>query len=386
MSARGALKRGYVVAVAAAVTVVLFTSLTPLALAQHENTLDQQDNTSALVGMDAVVKESARQTVPVIGRLVTQNAGAVSVLINGVVTKLNVDVGDRVQRGDVLATLSPNSLKWARELRSAEIKIAQADLNNAKAQANLNRQVLKRLEDLRKSSAFSPARFEDALQEVAKAESGAARAEADLLRARANYEIADINLASTQVKAPYEGVVTLVNTSVGAYLNTGQPVLTLIDDRHMEIEADVPANRVLGLQPGTKVSYTSGDNSQAFAVVRAQVPSENPLTRTRTVRFSPDADSLGYGVALNQTVSILIPSGPVRDVVTVHKDAVLNRSGTQVVYLALGGKAQRRTVKLGEAVGGRFIVLSGLKPGEQVVVRGNERLRPGQDIRANGQK
>lgn len=375
MSAHGALKLAYVVALAA----TIFASP---ALAQDK----QGKKSGALVGVDVVVKEQARQTIPVIGRLVTQNSGVVSVLINGVVTKLNVDVGDRVQRGDVLATLAPNSLKWARELRSAEIKIAQADLDNAKAQTNLNRQVLQRLESLRQSSAFSPARFADAVQEVVKAESGAARAEADLLRARANYEIANINLANARVRAPYEGVVSTVNTSVGSYLNTGQSVLTLVDDRHMEIEADVPANRVSGLQPGTMVSYTSGNNTQAFAVVRAQVPSENPLTRTRTVRFSPDVDSLGDGVALNQSVSILIPSGPVRDVVTVHKDAVLNRGGTHLVYVAEDGKAQPRNVKLGEAVAGRFIVLSGLKVGDQAVVRGNERLRPGQDIRANGPK
>lgn len=375
MSAHGTLKLAYVVALAA----TIFASP---ALAQDK----QAKKPGALVGMDVVVKEQARQTVPVIGRLVTQNSGVVSVLINGVVTKLNVDVGDRVQRGDVLATLAPNSLKWARELRSAEIKIAQADLDNAKAQANLNRQVLQRLESLRQSSAFSPARFADAMQEVVKAESGAARAEADLLRARANYEIANINLANARVRAPYEGVVTTVNTSVGSYLNTGQSVLTLVDDRHMEIEADVPANRVAGLQPGIMVSYTSGNNTQAFAVVRAQVPSENPLTRTRTVRFSPDVDSLGDGVALNQSVSILIPSGPVRDVVTVHKDAVLNRGGTHLVYVAEDGKAQPRNVKLGEAVAGRFIVLSGLKVGDLAVVRGNERLRPGQAIRASGPK
>jgi len=373
MAARRALKLVWGVAMAAT---LIGSALNP-ALAQDKKA-------GALVGMDIVVKEQARQTVPVIGRLVTQNSGVVSVLINGVVTKLNVDVGDRVQRGDVLAVLDPNSLKWARELRLAEIKIAQADLENAKAQTNLNRQVLKRLEDLRKSSAFSPARFEDALQELAKAESGAARAEADLMRARANLEIANINLARAQVKAPFEGVVTTVNTSVGTYLNTGQTVLTLIDDRHMEIEADVPANRVLGLKPGTMVSYTSGGDSEAFALVRAQVPSENPLTRTRTVRFTPSAESLSGNIALNQSVSILIPAGPVRDVVTVHKDAVLSRGGGQVVYVAKDGKAQVRTVKLGEAVGGRFIVLSGLVSGDMAVVRGNERLRPGQDIRANG--
>jgi len=78
------------------------------------------------------------------------------------------------------------------------------------------------------------------------------------------------------------------------------------------------------------VSYTSGYISQGFAVVRAQVPSVNPLTRTRTVRFSRVTGGLGDGLALNQSVSIFLLSGPVRDVVTVHKDAVLNGGGSRV--------------------------------------------------------
>ena len=76
---------------------------------------------------------------------------------------------------------------------------------------------------------------------------------------------------------------------------------------------------------------------------------------------------------------MLIPAGEIRDVLTVHKDAVMNRSG-QMVVLNDGGKATFRQVKLGEAVGVRFVVLDGLKEGDQVVVRGNERLRPGQAI------
>ena len=356
------------------------------ALAQQKK--DSQDSAS-MVGVDAVVEEQARQTVPVIGRLVAQNSGVVSALIKGVVAEMRVHVGDRVNAGDVLAVLSPNSLKWARELRAAETKIAEADLANARAQAKLRRQELARLENLRKSSAFSPARVEDAVQELAKAESGAARAEAAILRAKANLNLASIALANAHIKAPYVGVVAATHTAVGTYLNAGQPVATLVDDLSMEIEADVPANRAPGLAPGTMVSFSISDNADAsagiderFAVVRAQVPEENPLTRTRKVRFSPADGALGTNAAANQSVSIAIPAGPMRQVVTVHKDAVLNKGGRRVVFIVEDGAANVRPVQLGEAVGGRFIVLSGLKPGDQVVVRGNERLRPGQSVKA----
>lgn len=338
---------------------------------------------AASVGVDTVISEQASQTVPVIGRLVAQNAGDVSAQIKGVVTEMRVHVGDRVAQGDVLAVLSPDSLKWARELRAAEIASAEADLANARAQARLRAQELKRLDDLRQSSAFSPARREDAVQELAKAESGAARAASDLQRARSNLRLADIDLDNAQVKAPYAGVVSAVHTAVGVFLDAGKPVVSMIDDMSMEVEAEVPANRVAGLTPGTVVSFTLGE-TEKFAAVRAQVPEENPLTRTRKVRFTPSDDMLDEGAAANQNVTLHIPAGPARSAVTVHKDAVVNKGGQRVVFVVEDGKAALRPVELGEAVGGRFVVLSGLKPGDVVVVRGNERLAPGQAVQPIG--
>jgi len=338
---------------------------------------------AALVGIDAVIEEHARQTVPVIGRLVAQRSGVVSVLSKGVVAELLVRVGDRVKTGDVMARLLANSLTWSRELRAAEVDSAKASLANAKTQSSLRRQELKRLQNLKKSAAFSAARYEDAQKELAKAESDAARAAADLNRATANLNLAQIDLDNAEIKAPYAGVVSAVHTEIGTYLNTGQSLVTLVDDANMEIEADVPAHRTPGLTEGTRVTFTTDGNAEKSATVRAVVPDENPLTRTRAVRFIPADDANLSGAASNQTVTIRIPAGPARDVVTVHKDAVLNKGGGRVVFVAVDGKAERRAVTLGDAVGSRFIVRSGLEPGETVVVRGNERLAPGQRIEPN---
>ena len=100
------------------------------------------------------------------------------------------------------------------------------------------------------------------------------------------------------------------------------------------------------------------------------------------MRFTPRFNGDHKYLATNQSVTLHIPAGPTRTVVTVHKDAVLNRSEGALVFVVVNGVARPRPVRLGEAVGGRFEVIDGLKPGEKVVVRGNERLRPGQKVRA----
>lgn len=353
------------------------------AQSKSDNTSDNTDDEPARVGIDAVITERAHQTVPVIGRLVASRSGVVSVQIQGVVEEVAVRIGDRVRAGDVMARISPNSLMWSLRLRAAEVESAKASLTNAKTQASLRSQELKRLEDLKKSAAFSAARYEDSQKELAKAESDAAKASAELSRATANLNLAQIDLDNTVITAPYGGVVSALHTEIGTYLNTGQPVVTLVDDTNMEIEADVPANRTGGLTPGTAVQFSTGGAQMQSATVRAVVPNENPLTRTRTVRFVPDPNATFEDAAANQTVSLHIPASPVRDVVTVHKDAVVNKGGNRMVFVVKDSKAMIRKVRLGEAVGTRFIVLDGLIPGEIVIIRGNERLTPGQDIQPN---
>ena len=153
----------------------------------------------------------------------------------------------------------------------------------------------------------------------------------------------------------------------------------MIDDGALEVEADVPASRIPALSPGTKISVRINGLTVA-AKVRAVVPQENPLTRTRVVRFSADMAALRGHLAGNQSVSVAIPisSG---QVVSVHKDAILKRRGNDIVFVVVDGAAQPRNIAIGDAVGGRFTVRDGLKVGDVVVIRGNERLFPGQPVR-----
>ena len=333
------------------------------------------------VGVDAVISQSLEQTVPVIGRFVARRTGVVAARINGPVGEFRVEVGDRVKAGDVIAVLVDDTLKWRHELQKAEEQQYQAVVSTYKARIKLRRQELKRLERLKESAAFSQARRNDKRQEVVVAESELAEARGELASARANRKLAEINLYNATVRAPYSGVVSMRHTEVGAFVKIGDPLVTLVDNTHLEIEAEVPANRTAGLTPNTPVDAYIGKDVKITARVRAVVPDENPQTRTRTVRFVPELPDTLAGLAANQSVTLRLPAGNSAIVVTVHKDAVISRKGNTLVYLAEDTKAAMRPVRLGEAVGIRFIVLGGLAPGDLVVVRGNERLQPGQAIR-----
>jgi len=332
----------------------------------------------AAVGVDAVREEPYKQTVEVIGRLVSRRAGVVAARTRGPVGEMRVDVGDRVEQGDVIAVLVPDRPNSEKDLRAAEVAAAEASLATARAELRLRRQELQRIQGLRTSPAFSKGSFEDKRQEVLMTESEVVVAQAALARARAQLRLAEISLDDAVIRAPYHGVVTERHTEVGAHVDVGDSVVSLIDDRHLEVEADVPADRIGGLTAGTPVIVDLAEG-QVTAKVRAVVPEENTQTRTRTVRFSPEFGDL-MDLAGNQSVTVQLPAGAARNVVTVHKDAILNRKGRTLAVVVADDTAEIRPVRLGAAVGNRFEVLEALKPGDIVVVRGNERLRPGQKV------
>jgi len=85
-------------------------------------------------------------------------------------------------------------------------------------------------------------------------------------------------------------------------------------------------------------------------------------------------------LAANQSVTVLLPTGGGEDVVTVHKDAVIRQGPRAIAYVVQDGVANPRPLSLGKAVGSRFQVLDGVSTGDLVVVRGNERLQPGQSV------
>ena len=139
-----------------------------------------------------------------------------------------------------------------------------------------------------------------------RAEAMLASSVAQLGQARAMHRQAEISHAYATVRAPYPGVITQRHVSRGVYVDPGDPVVTLVNDEDLEIEADVPFERIRALEPGTVVRVGLNGVADRNAVVRAVVPNENPLTRTRIVRFTPDFT--GPALSLAVTVSVKVPS------------------------------------------------------------------------------
>ena len=334
-----------------------------------------------LVELGDVIREPLVQTFLITGRLVASQKSDIAARIKGSVRKILVRIGDRVKAGQILAELDVDRLKLEADLRSADVLAARAKWKTAQAQVGLVSQELKRLERLRKSAAFSQARFEDKKQEVVKAKSAVDETAAALKRARAQRDLARIDLKDATIRAPYPGAILVRHVSPGAYISAGSPIVTLMDDESLEIEADVPSIRLSGVPEGRVIDIQLDNNTKIKAAVRAIIPDENPLARTQAVRLVPDLSSTKSKLVANQSAVLEVLQGDTHTVIAVPKDAIVNRQSGKIVYVFQNGTVRPSNVDIGESFSGKFEVLSGLRPGQKVVVKGNELLRPGQRVR-----
>jgi hypothetical protein len=161
-------------------------------------------------------------------------------------------------------------------------------------------------------------------------------------------------------------------------------VARLLDTEAFEVEASVPVRYVDVLEPGMEIAGTTETGEDLMLTVRAVLPIEETATRTRPVRLEGRSLTGSTRIAVGQSITVLVPREAPREILSVPKDALVQAQGGWTVFVEEDGAARPRTVEIGVAVGDRFEVLGGLSDGDIVVVRGNERLRPGQPIESGG--
>lgn len=338
----------------------------------------------AAVVTETVEERALAETLPVFGQVVASRDSAVASRTAGIVDEVAVLVGDRVAEGATLAVLDTELAQIELEQALADIAEARAGIAVAEAQLGRAEDARDRVEGLRNTASFSSARFDDAMSDLAAATGELNQARARLLNAEAAEQRARYTLDRAQITAPFEGVVLSVAADPGQFISVGDPIARIIDINALEIEAQVPSQFAPAIPPGVTVKGVSEAGQQLDLQIRAILPTESVSTRTRPVRLSGDLDALGATLAVGQSITLQVPVSAPRAALAVPKDALVQGAQGWTVFVDADGVAEPRPVRIGVAMGDRFEVLSGLAEGDAVVVRGNERLRPGQALEAVG--
>jgi macrolide-specific efflux system membrane fusion protein len=292
---------------------------------------------------------------PMVGAQVNVGSSA-----SGVVMHLCVRIGDRVQKGQLLAVLDSRELTARRDANAAALQLARANLNYAQAD-------LRRKQELHAAQIIAPSELDVATQ-------ASAVAEQQSNQAQANLQDATTQLGYTQIFAPIAGVVSAVSTQEGETVTAGFATpnfLTLLDLSRLEVWAYVDEMDIGRIRIGQNAAFTVdtyGDHEfegQVSAIYPEPQIRNNVVDYVTVVRFKPPRQ---YTLRPEMTATVRIDLALRKGVLALPLRAVRSEAGRQYVMCRRGGLIQRIWVTKGIRDDSYWEITSGLQEGDQVVV------------------
>ena len=330
---------------------------------------DNQGNTTDPVRTVRYVVVGSAQTLPALertGEIHAHDETILSFRTGGRIVTRSVDIGDRVNAGQLLATLENTTSQ-------NQLDGAQADYEGAKASAQVAALNVNRMQKLMPTGAIARTQLDTARADWLVARARLKNSESALRNARES-------LGWTRLIAPRSGVITEVSASAGQVVNGGQSVLTLATGEARDVVFDIAKPEAIPPQEqaGLRVSLLSDPSVQASAAVRDISPQADPQTRTWRVRATLQNPPLA--MALGASVTVTLPAtGP-------HGYALpasaLSRVGDKPAVYVINpqSQAQLRVVVPAYYTATSVIISGGLEPGDRVITAGVSKLRSGEPV------
>lgn len=337
---------------------------------------------------------------------------------------IHVDLGDRVQNGDVLAELDSRRLQAKqRELvarrsaelarleemiagpRSEQIAAARAQVANQKAKLEQLQHQLHRRVKLLESRAISREDYDNTLHQKEAAAAAVQEAEHRLeeltngtrkeqvaaqraLVAQIDALLVDvkIQIADSRMTAPFAGTIAARHADEGTIVSPGNPVLRLVEDAALEAWIGVPAETAASLETGREMKVHVG-RATHDAKVSGKLPEVDPATRTQTVILAFDATT-ARRLVTGQIARLAVPQRiDVRGFWLPNTALIQGERGLWSVYVAQpqqnengAYRAERGDVEILYTESDRVLVRGTVEPGDLVVTSGVMRIVPGQAV------
>ena len=287
--------------------------------------------------------------------------------VAGKLVSRRVEVGQRVQAGQLLAEIDAQDYRLSQEAARAQWQSAQTQLDLAAAD-------FKRYKALRDQSFIS-----DAELERRETTLKSAQALADQARAQLNAQGHQTDY--TRLVADQAGVVTAIEAEVGQVVSAGMPVVRLAQDGARDVVFAVPEDQVAHFKVGqTLQAKALGDSPVWAGTVREVGASADPLTRTFLVKLALPAN---IQPALGVTATVNVPqSAPATKAIRLPTSALRQDGPNTAVWVldAATMTVRLQPVQLGAVVGSEVLVTGGLQAADEVVVSGVHVLTPGQKV------
>lgn len=322
------------------------------------------------------------------GRVTAQRKAAVSTKATGRLEFLGVQEGSVVKSGDILARIENKDVTATQDQARAGVQAAKANLEQGLAEMRDAQSNLTRSEDLAKKNFISGASLDTAKARFDKAKAAVASLNGAIGVAQANLRATAVAVEQTLIRAPFDGVVLTKNANVGDIItpfssaaDSKGAVVNMADMSTLEVEADVSETSISKISVGQpvqiqldafpdlripgKVSRTvpTVDRSKATLLVKIEFIERDP-------RVLPDMSAKVSFLTRPLTEAEKTP------VTAVQSSAVTKRDGKDVVFVIENDIAKQTAIVVAGKIGD-LVQVSGVKPGEKVVISPGEKLKDG---------
>lgn len=331
-----------------------------------------KDKRSPLVEVAKAETGDVIRQVPLSGTVASIRKAQLSAEVQGRVEALKVEVGDAVQAGDALLVLDSEVARYTLQGLVAATAQARAELADAKRRyADAKR--------LRKQASISENELQLAKTEVDVDAALLQQKQAEEMLQRARVE-------RHTLKAPFSGVITERMAESGEWIQPGEAVLTLVEVDNVRLEFRVPQDYFSMMNDGSslQVSLDALPGQSFVAGIDAVVPYSDSDSRTFMIHASMDSAKAQITPGMSVHGKLDLSTGA--EGVVLSRDAIVRYpDGRVTVWVVKPGSeptsVTEKRVTVGKGFNGMLPIRSGIKAGETVVIKGNESLKEGQEVR-----
>jgi len=300
-------------------------------------------------------------TIQVSGSVISLNDANISTQVSGELEWI-AEVGTQIQEGESIARIVPT-------IMTINLQSAEAQMNKLKADLKFREQEVKRFKILANQDNTSKAR----LQEESSKRDMLLQ---DIHAATADVKRAKYYLSQTDIKAPFSGHVVSRLASKGEFLSVGNKLIRLVDTFNREVTINTPLELLPYLKKDLQLEVASATGTQNLPI-KAIVPVGDNVSRMIEVRLSISGKQLITGMP----VTVSVPKAEALNRVTIPRDALIIKGSDVIIYRIDDSMKSERIDAEITAIDGPWVAISHkLEAGDKIVVRGGERLMPGQAV------
>ena len=330
-----------------------------------------------LVVVSTAKTDTLIKQVPLTGTITSARVAKLSTEVSGQVEAVNVEVGDRVESGAALVELDREIAQLTLEALQASTRQASAELADAKRRF----QDVKRLRE-RKSISENEMRLLEAEVEIDGATLKQKRAEEQRQQARVERHT---------LRAPFSGVISERLTETGEWIEPARPVLTLVAVDELRIEFRVPQEFYprINQQSTLSVTLDALPDREFDGAIAAVIPVSDSSSRTFLIHVKVDAGDARLTPGMSVHGKLNLTTG--RQGVVISRDAILRYPDGRVTVWVINANSDPPTVSekrvsTGHSFDGLITIREGIRANDVIVVRGNESLQEGQQVRIHSRQ